>query len=110
MSSGPYGPIFLVVLWCQKRNRLSAPGIIYRSMYFITDLGVPPVCGPTVRSNTHYAYHVITPFAICLCDCRLHPLERYIRQCGDHTVRERERERERVGLEILDSKGIGRCC
>ena len=43
-----------------------------------------------VRSNTCYVYHVITPSAICPHNCRLRPLERYIRQCGDHTVRERE--------------------
>ena len=39
--------------------------------------------------------------AICPRNHRLCPLERYKRQCGDHTVCE--------GLEILDSKGIGRC-
>ena len=61
-----------------------------------------------VRSNTRYVYRVITPSAMCPRNHMLHPLERYIRQCRDHTVC--ERERERVGLEILDSKGIGRCC
>ena len=39
-----------------------------------------------VRSNTHYAYHMITPSAVCPLNHRLHPLERYKRQCGDHTV------------------------
>ena len=55
-----------------------------------------------VRSNTHYVYRVITPSAICPHNRRLCPLERYKRQCGDHTVG--------VELEILDSKGTGRCC
>ena len=41
-----------------------------------------------LRSNTHYVYHVITPSAICPHNHRLHPLERYKRQCGDRTVGE----------------------
>ena len=41
-----------------------------------------------VRSNTCYVYRVITPSAICPRNRRLRPLERYKRQCGDHTVEE----------------------
>ena len=41
-------------------------------------------------------------FVSFLCKNKMKYKERYKRQCGDRTVR--------VGLEILDSKGTGRCC
>ena len=64
----------------------------------------PPTPPPaySVRSNTRYVYRVITPSAVCPLNCRLCPLERYKRQCGDCTGG--------VGPEMLDSKGTGRCC
>ena len=55
-----------------------------------------------VRSNTDYVYHLVTPSAACPLNRRLCSLEKYKRECGDCT--------RHVGLEILDSKGTGRCC
>ena len=46
-------------------------------------------------------YIVWLPSAACQLNCRFCPQEKYKKECRDHT--------RHVGLEILDSKGTGRC-